>query len=149
MSKDGVNLMMRYVFWLLILILMIDHSALASKLNDTLWYRNHWLYLIGLLIILIFIIKIIFNINNDEIKGKKSLNRPLTSRERIAVFNIYYREPPSKSIRFLGKVIERRLKERGNNFEDLLAKVRRDYVYRVIDPNGIFLLSSNYERDKK
>jgi len=149
MSKDGVNLMTRYVFWLLILILMIDHSALASELNDTLWYRNHWLYLIGLLIILIFIIKILFDINIEEIKGKKSLNRPLTSVKRIVVFNIYYREPPSKSIRFLGKVIERRLKERGNNFEDLLAKVRRDYVYRVIDPNGIFLLSSNYERDKK
>ena len=141
--------MMRYVFWLLILILMIDHSALASELNDTLWYRNYWLYLIGLLIILIFIIKILFDINIEEIKGKKSLNRPLTSVKRIVVFNIYYREPPSKSIRFLGKVIERRLKERGNNFEDLLAKVRRDYVYRVIDPNGIFLLSSNYERDKK
>ena len=146
MSKDGVNLMMRYVFWLLILILMIDHSALASELNDTLWYRNHWLYLIGLLIILIFIIKILFDINIEEIKGKKSLNRRLTSVKRIVVFNIYYKEPPSKSIRFLGKVIERRLKERGNNFEDLLAKVRRDYSYRVIDPNGIFLLGSNYEK---
>lgn len=126
---------------------MIDNSALASELNATSWYRNNWLYLIGLLIILIVIIKILFDINIEEIKGKKSLNRPLTSVKRIVVFNIYYREPPSKSIRFLGKVIERRLKERGNNFEDLLAKVRRDYSYRVIDPNGIFLLGSNYERD--
>jgi len=126
---------------------MIDNSALASGLNDTSWYRNNWLYLIGLLIILIFVINILFDINIDEIKGKKSLNRPLTSRKRTVVFNIYYREPPFKSIRFLGKVIERRLKERGNNFEDLLAKVRRDYSYRVIDPNGIFLLDSNYEKD--
>ncbi len=126
---------------------MIDNSALASELNDTSWYRNNWLYLIGLLIILIFVIKILFDINIDEIKGKASLNRPLISGKRIVTFNIYYREPPSKSIRFLGKVIERRLKERGNNFEDLLAKVRRDYSYRVVDPNGIFLLGSNYEKD--
>jgi hypothetical protein len=126
---------------------MIDNSALASELNDTSWYRNNWLYLIGLLIILIFVIKILFDINIDEIKRKTSLNRPLISGKRTVVFNIYYREPPSKSIRFLGKVIERRLKERGNNFEDLLAEVRRDYSYRVIDPNGIFLLGSNYEKD--
>ena len=139
--------MIHYIFWLSILIRMINNSALTSELNDSSGYRNNWLYLIGLLIILIFIIKILFNINIDEIKGKKSLNRPLTSRKRIVVFNIYYRKPSSKSIRFLGKVIERRLKERGNNFEDLLAKVRRDYSYRVIDPNGIFLLGSNYERD--
>jgi hypothetical protein len=92
-------------------------------------------------------IKILFDINIDEIQGKKSLNRPLTSIKRTVVFNIYYREPPSKWIRFLGKVIERRIRERGNNFGDLLAKVRRDYSYRVIDPNGIFLLGSNYEKD--
>jgi len=139
--------MIHYIFWLSILIRMINNSALTSELNDSSWYRNNWLYLIGLLIILIFIIKILFNINIDEIKGKKSLNRPLTSWKRIVVFNIYYRKPSSKSIRFLGKVIERRLKERGNNFEDLLAKVRRDYAYHVIDPNGIFLLDSNYEKD--
>ena len=138
---------MHLIFWLSILIQMIDNSALASELNDASWYRNNWLYLIGLLIILIFVIKILFDINIDEIKGKASLNRPLISRKRIVIFNIYYRESPSKSIRFLGKVIERRLKERGNNFEDLLAKVRRDYSYRVIDPNGIFLLGSNYEKD--
>ncbi len=135
------------ILWLSILIQTIDNSALASELNDTSWYKNNWLYVIGLLIILIFVIKILFDINIDEINGKISLNRPLTSRKRTVVFNIYYREPPLKSIRFLGKVIERRLKERGNNFEDLLAKVRRDYTYRVIDPNGIFLLGSNYEKD--
>ncbi len=146
MSKNGENLVIRLILGLSILIQMIDNSALAGELNDTSWYRNHWLYLIGLLFIILFVIKILFDINIDEIKGKASLNRPLTSRKRTIVFNIYYREPPSKSIRFLGKVIERRLKERGNNFENLLAKVRRDYLYRVIDPNGIFLLGSNYER---
>jgi len=126
---------------------MIDNSALASELNHTPWYRNNWLYLIGLLIILIFVIKILFDINFDGIKGKAGLKRTLPAQKRTVVFNIYYREPSSKSIHFRGKVIERRLRERGNNFKDLTAKVRRDYSYRVIDPNGIFLLASNYEKD--
>jgi hypothetical protein len=121
---------------------MTDNSALASELNHTPWHRNNWLYLIGLLIILISVIKIVFNINFDETKEKAGLKRPPVQKRRV-VFSIYYREPSSKSIQFRGKVIERRLKERKNNFKDLLAKVRRDYSYRVIDPNGIFLLASN------
>jgi hypothetical protein len=96
------------------------------------------------LIILIFISKIPFDVN-----GKAGLKKPFPAQKRRAVFNIYYREPSSKSIQFRGKVIERRLRERGNNFRDLLAKVRRDYSYRVIDPNGIFLLAANYRKNKE
>jgi hypothetical protein len=82
-------------------------------------------------------------------KGKTDLRRPFPAQKRRVVFSIYYREPSSKSIQFRGKVVERRLKERGNNFKDLLGKVRRDYSYRVIDPNGIFILASTHEKDQK
>jgi len=139
----------RPILWLSILIQMIDNSALASELNHTPWYRNNWLYLIGLLIILIFVIKILFDTNFDGTKGKADSKRPFPTQKRTVLFSIYYKEPSSKSIQFRGKVIERRLKERGNNFKDLLGKVRRDYSYRVIDPNGIFILASNHERDQK
>jgi hypothetical protein len=124
-----------------------EYAALASELNPAPWYGNHWLYLIGLLIILIFVIKTLFDINFGVTKGKTDLRRPFPAQKRRVVFSVYYREPSSKSIQFRGKVIERRLKERGNNFKDLLGKVRRDYSYRVIDPNGIFILASNHERD--
>ena len=139
--------MIRPILWLSILIQMIDNSALASELNRTPWYRNNWPYFIGLLFILIFVIKILFDTNFDGTKGKADFKRPFPTQKRTVVFSIYYREPSSKSIQFRGKVIERRLKERGNNFKDLLGKVRRDYSYRVIDPNGIFILASNHERD--
>jgi hypothetical protein len=138
----------RLILSLSILIQMIDNSALASELNNTLWYRNiFWLYQIGLLIIFIFVIKTLFDIIFDGTKGKIDLKRPFPAQKRTVVFSIYYREPSSKSIQFRGKVIERRLKDRGNNFKDLLAKVRRDYSYRVINPNGIFILASNQEKD--
>jgi hypothetical protein len=139
----------RPILWLSILIQMIDNSALASELNRTARYRNNWLYLIGLLIIFIFVLKTLFDIIFDGTKGKINFKRPLPAQKRRVVFSIYYREPSSKSIQFRGKVIERRLKERGNNSKDLLAKIRRDYSYRVIDPNGIFLLASNHEKGQK
>ena len=141
--------MIRLILWLSILIQMIDNSALASELIHIRWYRNNWLQLIGLLIILIFFIKILFGINSDRIKRKAGLKRPFPVQKKTLVFSIYYREPSSKSKHFRGKIIERRLSERGNNFKDLLGKVRRDYSYRVIDPNGLFLLASNYEKDQK
>ena len=141
--------MIRPILWLSILIQMIDNSVLASELNHTPWYRNNWLYLIGLLIILIFVIKILFDTNFDGTKGKADSKRPFPTQKRTVLFSIYYKEPSSKSIQFRGKVIERRLRERGNNSKDLLGKVRRDYSYRVIDPNGIFILASNQEKDQK
>ncbi len=140
--------MIRIILWLTILIQAVDNSAFASELNRTLWYRIHWLYLIGMLIILILLIKIAFNTNFSGIKRRAGLKRTLSAQNRREVFNIYYRDPSSKSIQFRGKVIERRLRERGNNLKDLLAKIRRDYSYRVIDPNGIFLLDSNHKKDK-
>jgi hypothetical protein len=94
-----------------------------------------------------FVIKILFDVSFIGTNGKTDSKRPFPAQKRKVVFSIYYREPSSKSIQFRGKVIERRLKERGNNLKDLLAKVRRDYSYRVIDPNGIFILASNYEED--
>jgi len=139
--------MRRSILWLSILIQMIDNSALASELNHTPWYRNHWLYFIGLLMIVMAAIKILFDINFVGTKGKTDLRRPLPPKKRRVVFSVYYREPSTKSIQFRGKVIERRLKERGSNFKDLLTKVRRDYAYRVIDPNGIFILASSHEKD--
>ena len=139
--------MIRLILWLSILIQMIDNSALASELNPAPWYGNHRLYFIGLLILLIVVIKMLFDIIFGVTKGTTDLKRRFPAQKRRVVFSIYYREPSSKSIQFRGKVIERRLKERGNNFKDLLGKVRRDYSYRVIDPNGIFILASNHERD--
>ena len=47
------------------------------------------------------------------------------------------------------KFLEEDYKERGNNFKDLLGEVRRDYSYRVVDPNGIFILASNHKKDQK
>jgi len=126
---------------------MIDNSALASELNRTPWYRSNGLYLIGLLMILIVVIKILFDISFGLTTGKRDLKRPSSAQKRRVVFSIYYREPSSKSIQFRGKVIERRLKERGNNVKDLLAKARKDYSCPVIDPNGIFILASNHERE--
>jgi hypothetical protein len=57
-------------------------------------------------------------------------------------FRVYYRDPKTRSIVFLGKVIERRKKERRNNLKDLLNMAIRDYSDRVKNPSAIFLLGS-------
>ncbi|MEO0266491.1 MAG: hypothetical protein ABIM43_07820 [candidate division WOR-3 bacterium] len=57
-------------------------------------------------------------------------------------FNVYYRENSSTPILFLGKVIERRKEERGNNLKDLLNKARLEFADRVKDPSLIFLLGT-------
>ncbi len=54
-------------------------------------------------------------------------------------FKVYYRDPHDGSTVFLGKVIERRRKERGHNLEDLLTKAKRQYS-DIRDPSKIFLL---------
>ena len=52
-------------------------------------------------------------------------------------FKVCYRHGP---IQFLGKITERRRKERVDNLKDLLDKAVRDFSDQVEDPSGIFLL---------
>jgi len=94
-------------------------------------------YLVSLLIILLVIIKIL-----REPRPAEVLKGPFVSIKRPIIFNVYYREYSTDSMVFLGKIIERRRKERGNNRKDLLYKAKQDYSYRVKDPFAIFLLSS-------
>ena len=94
-------------------------------------------YLIGLLIILLILIKIL-----REPRPAEVLKGPFISIKRPIIFDVYYRNYSTDSMVFLGKIIERRRKERGNNFKDLLFKARQNYSTRVKDPSTIFLLSS-------
>ncbi len=57
-------------------------------------------------------------------------------------FKVCYKHGLSRQVVFLGKVIERRKKERGNNLRDLLNKTMRDFSNQVKDPSTIFLLGS-------
>lgn len=56
-------------------------------------------------------------------------------------FKVFYRNSISSAIIFLGKIIERRRKERGNNLKDLLNKAKKDFSNKVEDPFSIFLLA--------
>lgn len=67
---------------------------------------------------------------------------PLRKEKRNIEFRVYYRDYITHSMVLLGKVIERRTKERGNNLKDLLVKAVKDYSDCVADPSMIFLLSS-------
>jgi hypothetical protein len=77
-----------------------------------------------------------------EPRPAEVLKGPFVSIKRPIIFNVYYREYSTDSMVFLGKIIERRRKERGNKRKDLLYKARQDYSARVKDPFAIFLLSS-------
>jgi len=55
-------------------------------------------------------------------------------------FKVYYRDDVARSVVYLGTVIERRRKERGNNLGDLLKKATTEYSNHVRDLSKIFLL---------
>jgi hypothetical protein len=61
--------------------------------------------------------------------------------KKAVEFNVYHRNPLTRSTVFLGKITERRRKERGNNLKDLLNKAVKQYSDYVDDPSTIFLLS--------
>jgi hypothetical protein len=67
---------------------------------------------------------------------------PLRKEKRNVEFRVYCRDYVTRSMILIGKVIERRTKERRNNLKDLLAKAVKDYSDCVADPSTIFLLSS-------
>jgi len=77
-----------------------------------------------------------------EPRPAELLKGPFVSIKRPIIVDVYYRNYPTDSMVFLGKIIERRKKERGNNRKDLLYKARQDYLHRVRDPSAILLLSS-------
>jgi hypothetical protein len=60
--------------------------------------------------------------------------------KKHAEFKVYYKDAPARSAVFLGKVMERRRRERGNNLKDLLKKVIIDYSDRIKDLSTLFLL---------
>jgi hypothetical protein len=62
--------------------------------------------------------------------------------KKTVEFRIYYKDAPTHPAVFLGKVIERRQKERGNNLTDLLNKAILDYSDRINNPSAVFLLGS-------
>lgn len=64
----------------------------------------------------------------------------LSPGKKPVEFKVYYREDPTRSMHYLGTVIERRRKERGNNLRDLLKKAVMEYSHIVQDPSKIFLL---------
>ncbi len=64
------------------------------------------------------------------------------TEQKNAEFKVYYKDAPAGSAVFLGKVMERRRKERGNNLKDLLNKVIVDYSDRIKNPSAVFLLGS-------
>jgi hypothetical protein len=66
--------------------------------------------------------------------------RQTDQRERNPEFRVYCRDEATRSIVFVGTVIERRTRERGNNLRDLLIKAVNEYSDRVSDPSTIFLL---------
>ena len=60
--------------------------------------------------------------------------------ENSGEFKVYYKNHLTQSMVYLGTVIERRKKERGNNLRDLLKKATKEYSDSVPDSSKIFLL---------
>jgi len=73
---------------------------------------------------------------------QRSEKGPSGKEMRSPVFRVYCRDRVTRSMILLGKMIERRTRERGNNLKDLLAKAMKDYSNCDVDPFTIFLLSS-------
>lgn len=66
----------------------------------------------------------------------------LSSRKKPIEFKVYHRDDLTRSMVYLGTVIERRRKERGSNLKDLLKKTIKEYSDYVENPSKIFLLGN-------
>ena len=60
--------------------------------------------------------------------------------KKAVEFKVYYRDHLTRSAVFLGKIIERRRKERGDNLKGLLSKAIKQYSDQVVDRSTMFLL---------
>jgi hypothetical protein len=103
---------------------------------------NNLFYFIGLLIILrIFLM--LFREKRPAGIGVKT--RPQSTpglRKRTVLFNVCRKDYSTDSTIVLGKIIERRMRERRDNFRDLLYKARKDSGDGVEGPADTFLLAS-------
>ena len=66
----------------------------------------------------------------------------LSPRKKPVEFKVYQRDDLTRSMVYLGTVIERRRKERGNNLKDLLKKAIKEYSDYVGNPSKIFLVGN-------
>jgi len=66
---------------------------------------------------------------------------PLSGRKKSMEFKVYCKDRITRSITYLGRVIERRAKEREDNLGALLTKAIKDYSHCVADHSTIFILS--------
>jgi len=66
----------------------------------------------------------------------------LSSGKKPIEFKVYHRDDLTRSMVYLGTVIERRRKERGSNLKDLLKKATKEYSDYVENPSKIFLLGN-------
>ena len=80
---------------------------------------------------------------SEQQKKLPMLRKKLLSAGKKPVeFKVYHREDPTRSMVYLGTVIERRRKERGSNLNDLLKKAIKEYSDYVENPSKIFLLGN-------
>jgi hypothetical protein len=63
-----------------------------------------------------------------------------SSAKKCVEFKVYYKDDLTRCMVYVGTVVERRRKERGNNLGDLLKKAAMEYSNHVPDPSKIFLL---------
>jgi hypothetical protein len=73
---------------------------------------------------------------------KKMEAELLSSGKKPIEFKVYHRDDLTRSMIYLGTVIERRRKERGSNLKDLLKKAIKEYSNYVENPSNIFLLGN-------
>jgi len=77
---------------------------------------------------------------NDYYPFLQTGSEELSPGKNSGEFKVYYKDDLTQSMVYLGRVIERRKKERGNNLGNLLKKATKEYSDYVPDPSKIFLL---------
>ncbi len=81
-------------------------------------------------------------INDSLPLFRECVKKPAVKGKKNVEFKVYSRDRNTRVMVFLGKVVERRTKERGNNLKDLLVKAMNDFSSHVADPSTIFLVSA-------
>ena len=103
---------------------------------------NNLFYFVGLLIIVGILLMLFREKRPAGIGVKRIPQGSFVQRKRTVLFRVCCKDCSTDSTIVIGKVMERRIRERGDNFRDLLYKARKDFGDRVEDPTDIFLLTS-------